>query len=157
MTANVADPTVTPPGSDSAATVDHSHDYDPDVVVTNPLGGLSVWQCRCGTSSLGTYLDPGNARAGFLAHKYGLPWPTVTSLTRPAAPPARRPLSHRVVNWLVFGGGAGMILLSVVPPLSALCLLIAVAGLVAMAVQYPSRRDEHRRRNRCRNRRRAGR
>jgi hypothetical protein len=145
MTACLADPIITPPGAGSAATVDHSHDYDPDVVVTAPLGGLSVWQCRCGTSSLGSYADPGNARAGFLAHKYGLPWP---SATRPAAPVARarRPRAHRVVNGLVFGGGAGMILLSVVPPLSALCLLIALAGLVAMAVQYPSRQREHRRR-----------
>jgi hypothetical protein len=61
---------------------EHSPDYDPDVVHTNPLAGLgamSTWSCVCGQSSLGCYLDPANARRGFLAHKYGLPWPSNTT------------------------------------------------------------------------------
>lgn len=59
----------------TAVADEHNADYDPDVV--RPVAfGCSIWRCQCGERSLGAYIDPGNARAGFLAHKYGVPWPS---------------------------------------------------------------------------------
>jgi hypothetical protein len=57
---------------------EHSADYDPDVLHTNPSSGLATWSCVCGAAALGCYLDPANAHRAFLAHKYGLAWPSTT-------------------------------------------------------------------------------
>jgi predicted lipid-binding transport protein (Tim44 family) len=62
---------------------------------------------------------------------------------RAVRPPV--PAAHHVANGMVLGGIAGMLGLGVVaPPVSAVALLVAVAGLVMMVIQTPARMRRYR-------------